>query len=399
MTDTTSRQTGELLGTLLHAGEAWRNWRALLALCATAALAVLVLGVGSAGAARGNILLTLFASFVAIGVLLTGVSTAGVLLMDQAAGAVQRELRAALTDGLFCALRFVLLGVGAVVLTALYGLAVSLVLFLCKIPGLGPVLYAILFPLLALASAFYLAACYLFFLLAGPALWSGASLRQTLARLYTLILRKPVQAAIAALMLSLLVFVAGFVLFGVASSGVFFVTGLSAAILDFGPAFGPMMSHGAAGMGGSALAGMMGAGLVYALVGAAVFAVMIHGSCGIYRHLTADLDFSEAEATLDEGMRRTREKAAQLRQEAERRARDAQEEVRRRAGAARAAVAERGTGRQTPDDPAPPPAASDAPDEAPGTEAEAAACPACGAAVGPQDAFCGQCGHRLTASS
>lgn len=398
MTDhSPSHATASLIEHLLHAGETWRNWRAMLALCVTAALAVVVLGIGSAGAARGNILLTLFASLVAIGVLLTGISTAGVLLMDQAAGAPPRHLRAALTDGVVCALRFVLLGVGAVMLAVLYAIVAGLLLWLCRIPGLGPVLYTVLFPLLALVSAFGLTACYLLCLFAGPALWSGASLRQTLARLHALLTGKPVQAVVAGLLLALLVFVLGAVLFGAASSGVFFVAGLSAAVLDVGAGFGAVWPQGTRMGGGHAIAGMIGAGLVYALVGAAVCAVTIFGGCRIYLHLTAGIDFDEAEAAFADSLRRTRKTVARFKDAAGRHAREAREEVRRRTQAGHAATPAQHAGHAQGDDTTAG-TTIDATTPPPATTA-AVACPSCGAAAAPDDAFCGNCGHRLQAES
>ncbi|THF60954.1 zinc ribbon domain-containing protein [Pseudothauera rhizosphaerae] len=412
-----TRQASGLLDLLLRAGDAWRNWRALALLAATAALFVLLTGLGSAGAARGNILLTLFATLVGLGVLDIGIGAAGVLLWDQAAGGTPRGLRPALVDGFHCALRFLLLAVGAVVLTALFSLAVTLLLLLCRIPVLGVALYAVLFPLLALMSAFYFAAWFPFFVLVGPALWSGATLRQAIARLYALISRKPAQAVVSVILLAVLVFVLSLVLFGAASYGVLFVSGLSASVLDFGAGFGSLLGRAGGAGSGPAIAGMIGGGLVYGLVGAAIFAATILGSCHIYLHLTADMDFSEADAALAEGVRKAREQAARLKHEAERRAREAQEEVRRRAEAARTAAAERkaeaaSAASAAPLDlgPAePPPTEPGLPADAAGTttvqdgenspplpaSTDEPACPACGAGIDSEDAFCGNCGHRL----
>lgn len=397
-----SQQTSGLLDLLLRAGDAWRNWRALLVLAGTALLFVVLIGAGGAGAASGSGFVAFIAGLIAFFILLTGFSAAGVLLMDQATEMTPRGIGAAIVDGFFCTLRYIVLALAAFLVTALFAIVVAILLYLCKIPGLGAVLYAVLFPALAIISAFFFAAYYLFFLLAGPTLWSGSTLREAIARLYAIITQKPAQAIIAALMLSILVALVSGILFTAVTAGVFFVGGLSAPILGgFGGLESMMMGNMGMGRGfqGLAVAGAFGTGLVYALVAAAVFVVMILGSCYVYLHLTADMDFAAAEAALEERMRKTREQASRLKEEAERRAREAKEEAQRRTEAMRVAAAERAA-RKAEEDAARAAAAVDAAD-APATEtappaaAAANTCPACQSPVHADDMFCGNCGHRL----
>lgn len=355
---------------LLRATEAWRNWRALLTLAATGVLFVLLAGTSAAGAGRGQFFLFVVGNLLGLMVLLTGFSTAGVLLMDQARGCPSRKLNAALADGANCALRYVVMAFGALVLTALYTLLVAMLLFVARIPGLGALLYLLLFPLLTLCSTGVFVLYYFVFMLLGPALWSGATLQQAAARLYGLGLCKPVQAVVACLLLSLLVGLLAVLLGGATTAGTLFVSGLSVPILgepdEFGGMLGPHRHGMMNGMAAIGWAGLVGSGIVYALVGAAVAAAMILGLCQVWSHLTADMDFATVEHAFDERMKGARDSAIQLRRDALERARKARDALR-----------------------------SDDATTVPTDKAAAPACPKCGAATHAGDVFCSECGTRL----
>lgn len=359
MNETRSTTAPDLLAQLLRATEAWRNWRALLTLAVTGVLFVVLGGTSAAGAGRGQFFLFMVGNLLGLIVLLGGFSTAGVLLMDQARGVTGRSLNAALAEGAACALRYVVLAFGALVLTVLYALAVAMLLLVTRIPGLGPLLYLLLFPLLALCSSGVFVLYYFVFMLLGPALWSGATLRQAAARLFGLAQQKPGQAVVACLLLSLLVGLLALLLGGVATAGTLFISGLSIPILGTdGPHLHGMMG----GMAALGWAGLIGSGIVYALVGAAVSATTILGLCLVWRHLTADMDFAAVEQVFDERMKGAYDGAAHLGHDALEHARRARERLER----------------------------SDAPAAAP-------RCPQCGANIHAGDAFCSECGSRLPA--
>lgn len=340
---------------LVRTADAWRNGRALLLLAVAGALFVLL---GGTSGLSGQFIVFMIGSLAGLIVLLGGVSAAGVLYMDQARGETRRPLADALRRGANCGLRHLLIACCALLPFVAHALLSALLLLLARIPGVGPLFYVLLFPILALAATALFALFYFVFMLLGPALWSGVGTRAALAQLYAVCVRKPGQAVAACVLLSLLVGVLGIVLMSAATAGTFFVG-----------VFGPFVA-GSAGVGGGhamgmmfgdggGWAGMVGTGIVHAVVGAAVAGALLLGSCHVWRYLVADIDGAEAESALAAALAGMRHHAGRVGRGAAAQARRAQAAVRR----------------QEP--------------------AVAPVCPGCGTATQAGDQFCSHCGRRL----
>lgn len=368
---TPSTSAAGLMDLLLRSGEALRNWRALTTLMGTGvATIVIVLALASSG----NGFLIFLGVILAYLIVSVGLSATGILLMDQALGVPPRSIGAALFDGIFAAMRLFVIVLIGLVIALLAILAVAILLVICKVPGLGGFLYAVVLPTSALALAFIYAGLYFVFALAGSSVWSGASIRQAVSALYVIATRRLVESALGVIVLSLLMAVIGGIIAAFVFAGVGAVIGLSAGILgnDIGVPNLSMMMGGFHG-GGLVYGGLFGFGILFALVSAVLFSMLILGINRLYLHLTANLDLASAEAALAGRMDAAKERARAMQEEARRRA----EEMRQRA--------------QTPvvAEPVIAPLA-------PILAAQATpACPACGQGTAPGDKFCEHCGQKL----
>ena len=375
-----SQGAGGLIGLLLRSGEALRNWQALVTLMATG---VAMSVISMAFASLGSGVLMIIGMLLAMALGAVGISATGILLTDQALGMAPRSFGAALLDGLFAALRLLVLGLIGLAAMLVVALVVSILLLLCKIPGIGGVLYAVILPVSILVMAFVYAALYFIFCLAGPAVWSGASIRQALAALYAVVKNRLFETALGIIFLILLMGMIGFLVGVFISSGAMLVGGLSVPILggsfNAGSLSGMMMGAAMGGSGsGLIYGGAFGFGILMAVVGALLVCMTLLGLIRLYHHLTASLDLAHAEAELAQRMGQVKQRAAAVQEEARRRA----EELRQRSQAKAAAAA------------APSPEPSPAPSPAP-APAAAPACPACQAPVDAGDKFCGNCGQSL----
>ena len=131
---------------LFQAVNGLRNRSALLAMIGCTVVGVLVAGLlfamsGALGFIAG--LLAFLVYVVAVG---TGVNAAGTLHMDSARGAPSRSLVDALVYGLMCIPKLIALGLALVVIEILVFIVLAVAIFICKIPFLGPVLFAVVFP-------------------------------------------------------------------------------------------------------------------------------------------------------------------------------------------------------------------------------------------------------------
>jgi hypothetical protein len=131
------------------------------------------------------------------------------------------------------------------------------------------------------------------------------------------------------------------------------------------------MSGGmASGGSGLVMAGMAGAGILFAAMLAFPGLVLLQGYCQIYLIVTDGLDVSAEKAALRERMEQAKRAAEEAKRRAEEAKRKMDEQRAKAASASAAATA--------------PPSAS------------ATACPACGGSITADDVFCGHCGHKLT---
>ncbi|CAL92855.1 zinc ribbon domain-containing protein [Azoarcus olearius] len=288
---------------VLRGVDARHNMPAVIMLAAAGGLFVLSWAAASVGSGD-QFPLFLIGNLIGLALLLTGYSAAGVMLMDQARGRPPRSVGDTLRAGAVCALRHAVLAFFAAVGLALFALCVAMALLLARIPGLGVLFYLLLFPLASLGSAALFGLGGYAFLLLGPALWCGAGVRQAALHVWAVFQHKPRQVLIACTLLTVLTAVLVLAGGAVAAAGTVFVGGLSVPMLgevdDFSGLFATPAQHLASGVTALSWAGVVGAGLVYAAIGAFVAAVMILGTSHAWLHLTRDLDLEQAGRAFDD---------------------------------------------------------------------------------------------------
>jgi hypothetical protein len=318
------------------------------------------------------------------------------MLMNDAKGAPPLAMVEALTLSLSSTHRWIAVMLLAALVFALFALALVLVLFVCKIPFLGPVLYAGVLPVATIATAAFLAALYFVVMpLAFPAVWMGDTTMQAVSKLLAIVRQRLVQVVAHVLLLMLLCFVAGGIIGSLMFSGLAVVGALSAALLPNlsggmgGPGgfgglmFGMMAGAGREG-GGYLVAGSIGGAIIFAVVMIVPFLILLRGYCSIYLDVIQGIDFSAAESQLKSGMETLQAKA----REAQERARQKMQSPPATPAAPAADVQREST------------AVSPATAPADGAAVDiqvpvAGRCPKCGATVAGDDKFCGGCGAKL----
>jgi hypothetical protein len=378
-----------------------RNLRAAAAMLGCFVAGVLVAGLlGYLG--RGSFVVTGLAGLLGALLFFTGIHAAGVLLMDQARRLPPRSVMDAVVYGLMCVPKTIALIVLMVLAVIALYVVMWLLFLVCKIPGLGPVLFTVVFPACVLLAGLTVVGMMISLQMALPALWEGAGVTAALAKAFAILRSRLVETV---MLLAVVAVLSGFVFAFVGAVlmfGFFPAMGLAATSIG---SFGSSMGGGAGmygggmgggvfgsmmgglmqgGMGGYAIAGGLGSGLLWAVAMTLVFQVSLLGANLAYLRVSEGIDSSGAERAMHERLEQAKRKAAEMGQQAKEaaeraRAQAAQAAEQRRAVAAAAAA----------------PAVVAAPAVAPSPPAMASTCPQCHAAVGAQDQFCGECGFRL----
>jgi hypothetical protein len=309
-----------------------------------------------------------FVSFlVVMGVALVGVNATGILLSDEVWGRRQRGMVDAILASAFSCHRLLAVLAIEFLLFVVFLLVLTLLLFVCKIPGLGPVLYAVVMPVGVIATGLVLfALAYIAVPLAAPAIWNGASVKHALLMLQAVARKRLLTAVVMMVLLGLLAaLVIGFV-WGILGMGALTVFSLSGIVLGVsGGGFASIMQMFSGYGGASGYVYAMGfGGAVLMLVGANPgILIALKGTSIIYREVSAGLSLEADELELNRRMQDLKARAEQARQQAN------------------AAMQQ--------------PAAAAAPVVATVAAAPAMACPACQGPVTSDDVFCGNCGHKL----
>ncbi|VXB57931.1 conserved membrane hypothetical protein [Burkholderia sp. 8Y] len=361
---------------VLEAVDAARNTRAFLLFiaCAVAALVVAGIFIGIAGTLASNGAFVIGGLFSFIGSLAatilvaTGVSAAGKTLMDQIQGRPTLGARDALIAGLMTLPRLAAIFLIEIAVFLAFMIVLAIVLFICKIPFLGPLLYTVVYPIASvIGGILWFSFMFVVNPLAAPAFWEGYGVRAALGtlgmnRAFNIgrLLPPIVQQMVLLFMVGIVAFIASTIVFG----GSAFVAALASGIIGFGGSllslysgfgfagFGGMGGMGS-GMSGYLLATFVGVGILGALAYTFPLLVYLAGICNIFLNL---------------------------------------------AGAHAAPPA----ADDTPASPAPraPLAPEPLPPHAPAVlahenHAASRACKACGAGAEAEDAFCGECGADL----
>lgn len=394
----------DALSSLFQAIGGLRNRRALAAMAVCLVAAVVIGALGGGAMLRTGAFGALLTGLVVLVVVYTGVNASGILLMDQARGNVPRGLVDALVQGLMCIPKVIALAIGFFLVSLGVFLVIAIVFLVCKIPLLGPVVFALALPLAVVVAGLTVSGLLLCMFLALPAIWEGATIARAIAQAIAIVRSRIVETFLMLIVVGFLSFVVGLIVFGVLGSGLFPTLGLSAAVLgggggmDYGGMGGGMRGMGpfggfggmmGGGGGGYAVAGAIGVGVLWAIAAALVAQVWLLGLNLVYLRVSEGLDASATEATISQKLAEARRKSAEMAH----RAKEAAERAREQARAASAPVAPTGAA-VAPAAGGPSVAATVTPAVAP-PAAPAPTCPACQAPIAADDVFCGACGHRL----
>ena len=406
MNQVSSNQTVVQYGDLLRAVEGLRNWRAVVLSIVYLGVALLIAYLGFKLAFNTNspdFFLKLFGGLAAV-VAFLGLSAVGLTLIDQAQGLPPRPMLLAVWDSFAAAARMLAVALIGLVVVLIFYVLMALILFVCKLPGLGAALYGVAFPVLVIVGGLLLFSISAILTMAGPAVWNGASIRGAVAMLWQIATKRTVELIISLVLLALLSGLVGWILFAILGSGLFSVAGFSAAILDFSVSkdvFNLMnLLSGDSAYGGrsynnfgnanlSDLANYMkaaafGGSVLLVLVISALNAMVLLGLNLIYLKLSADLDPGETERLIGQRLAEARAKAQAIKEESQRRLEEARELRRQQQEAAAQAQANAQAAAQTPATPV-----------APVATPAASLCPQCQAPIVPGDLFCGECGNKL----
>ncbi|WP_410499956.1 hypothetical protein [Chitinibacter sp. S2-10] len=307
-----------------------------------------------------------------LGVLLYGMNAVGLVLMADARQIEQPTARDAILISLATGHRFIGLALVNLAIVLLAFLAVIIALFICKIPGLGAFLYTFVYPITALLIGLLLVAQYLVIMpLAAPAIWDGHGVFTAMSRLYTLVRRKLAEVLMLELVLFTMLMVVSGLLATVLSIGVATSSSLSMAVLDMNGGMSALASLQMAmgGFGGSLdgylAAYSFGSALLIALAVVIPALISTKGFALIFLQASEGVDFAADEAMLKARKEAAQHKIQQAKEEARRKTESYQMRTQTSPAIAAPAMA-------------------------------AACCPQCQSPVVSGDAFCGECGHRLS---
>ncbi|OXI78442.1 hypothetical protein CFB40_36895 [Burkholderia sp. AU31652] len=382
---------------LLRAAEAVTNWRAL-AMCAFALVASMLMAMLTIQVLGHSPVLGLLFVIATLAISLIGYSAVGIVLMRDAQGESVGFVDA-LLQATFSVHRLVGIGVLLVVGWILLLLALLIVFLVCKLPGVGPLLYAIAYPVAAIAAgAIFAGMGYVGYPLAAPAIWQGNTTLQTAARLLQIGRRQLLGVIVRMFGLLLLVGVLSAIVFGILGTGAAIASSISAAtgtsplggLMGTLGGLGGLGRHASAyGLGAEAAGGGFdyrsmaylgaygfGNGLLFAIGLVIPFLTFVNGTCLIYLQTVSGVDFSATEEKLSQHVADAKRHAEQARE----RAADHLAKARDSHAASTASAAE--TASLPESDPKS--AAAD----------EATACAQCHKPMAADDLFCGECGAR-----
>ena len=369
----------DALSSMFQAIGGLRNVRAAVAMLSCLLVAALLGGAIAALLGRFGTWAFVLAGVVFFVGYLTAVNASGILLLDQARGSRPRGLSDALLYGLICVPKLIALMVLLLVVCALIFLALAILFFFCKIPGIGPVLFVAVFPLSVVVAGAVI--CWLFFggNLAYVALWDGATVMRAIAQSVAIARSRLMESMLLQAVVLLLSFIVGLVVFLVLAIGFLPTSAMSVSIVGTGDSGGDIRSilTNFGSGGGYAIAGAMGTGLLWAVAVTLVTQVYLLGIELVYLRVTEGLDSTAAEQVLSEHIGTARRRAAELGEKAREAGERAREQARRATPVAAVAQAQ-------------------VPSQAPPSAKLASVCPQCRKPITDQDVFCGECRFKMT---
>lgn len=392
-------QTLKNSGSLLDSIDAIRNGRAVALLLVTFIAAALVFAFGGLLARASWFFFAVFA-LLAYAVLFYGSNAVGTMMMDEARGQPSRPMGAALMGSLAQSHRLILVILLAGLVYLAGFLALALILFLCKLPVLGPMLYIVVFPLaVVIVGLAIFALPTVIFPLAAPAVWSGAGVTQCISQLIAIARERLFTVLLLMIAVTFIAGLVGILIGGVLFGGAAITTALSVPILGGGNGMGfqgmnggmhggmdGMLGGGMAGGGSHAMAAMMGGSILLAIAFTLPMLVYLRGACSVYLRAVDGLDLAAEQTAMEEKLATARARARDMQSQVQATAQQYAQQAKAAASAAATAPAPKAEA-DAPPAPAPTPAAT----ERDGT----LICPSCHATVAQDDVFCAECRHPL----
>lgn len=161
----------------------------------------------------------------------TGITATGIMLLDRARETPPRSLADALMFGFICFVKACVIGVAVGVAALLFGLLAGIIYFICKIPGIGPLLLFFTHPVLVLIAGLFAFFTAVFAALAAPALWDGDTITQAIAKSLAILKERAVTAVLYLLVMGFVTAIILGILGAVILPGYFSMTGLAAGII------------------------------------------------------------------------------------------------------------------------------------------------------------------------
>ena len=381
------------LSSMFQAIGGLRNVRAATAMLMCFVAAIVIIGLLAAMFGMSSFATYLLGALVWIVLGFTGVNAAGILLMDQARGLPSRNTNDALLYGLMCIPKAIVLAIAIVLAAIGLYIVIAALLFVCKIPWLGPILFAVVFPLSVVVAGLTGVALFFAFALSICAVWDGASVASAIGKAASILRSRLVETVALSLVNFFVVSFVGTFVGGVLFMGFLPAGTMSGAILHVGGVGGGvasvLMGAGSEAGGGYIIAGIVGSGILWALATTLIMQVSLLGLNLIYLRVSEGLDSAATEQAIKARLDEARSKAADMAQKAK----EAGERARAQA---QQVVAQQRSAAQAQPAAAPAPAASSsAPVAAMPPASPASTCPKCAAPITVGDLFCGNCGHRF----
>lgn len=362
---------------LVSAVDAVRNWRAASLMLASFLLAGLVGVLAGILGLQLHPLVGLIFVVLAGAVFFYGANATGIMLMDEAQGGQSRPVFAAVLTSLSIGHRFIFVMLLVALVYVVGALAMALALLICKIPGVGPLLFAFVFPVCVVISGVATFALYVVVgPLTGPAVWSGATTFQTLSRLAAIARQRIVVVVLSVLVLLLICGFVGGIIFGIMFAGTMITGGMSAGIIGVSVSdmqsivgiFNMSKYGGGGGYSGHLAAGAFGWAIVMAIALTLPFLVYLRGCCQVYLANIQGVDVGEMEQQFRGKLDAAKRSAAEIKAKGEVLAAQQAERFEKSAHTQPAAAPQSSTQRN---------------------------CAACNTPCLVDDVFCGGCGQKL----
>ena len=311
-------------GSLLDSVDAIRNWRAVGVLLATFVCMALVVSVGGLLSQVSYFFTGVF-MLAAYAVFFYGANAVGMMMMDEAQGHASRPAAQAISDSLATSHRLILV---FLLLAGVYlagFLALAVVLFICKIPFIGPILYTAVFPIAVVVSGLALFAVpTVIFPLSAPAIWGGARTMECISQLLAIVRKRLVMVLLLMVAVSLIATVVGMLIGAILFTGTAATALVSIPVLGDMPGVVPGLGRTgvagalmASGNTGHAVAAMIGGGMLIAVAFTLPGMVYLRGASMVYLQAVDGLDMVSEQADMDSRIATARERARAVQAQAQ----------------------------------------------------------------------------------